>query len=203
MSSPYGTAYRTAVPRLWNETIDAHRHAVREAALDAAAALVAEHGPLSVTMSAIAERTGVGRATLYKYFPDVESILAAWHERQISAHLAQLIEVRDRTAPPDRLAAVLERYAHLSRHAHGEPGTDFAATLDQGHRRARHQLRDLLTELVRSGTETGDLRDDVPPDELATYCVHALTAASVGASDAAVRRLVQVTLSGLQPPNSP
>lgn len=191
------------MPRLWTATIDAHRHAVREAVLDAAAALVADHGPLAVTMSAIAERTGVGRATLYKYFPDVGSILLAWHDRQTSAHLAQLVEVRDRTVPADRLAAVLEHYAHLSRHAHGEPGTELAAALQPGHHRARHRLHDLLTDLVRSGADAGDLRADVPPDELATYCMHAMTAAGASASDAAVRRLVLVTLSGLRPPSGP
>ena len=39
-------------------------------------------------MSQIAEQTGIGRATLYKYFPDVEAILLAWHERQVTGHLA-------------------------------------------------------------------------------------------------------------------
>ena len=75
------------MPKLWNETIDAHRRAVRDATLNTTAALVAEHGLLSVTMSQIAEQTGIGRATLYKYFPDVEAILFAWHERQVSGHL--------------------------------------------------------------------------------------------------------------------
>ena len=32
------------VPKLWNETIEAHRRAVRDAILDTTAALVAEHG---------------------------------------------------------------------------------------------------------------------------------------------------------------
>lgn len=42
--------------------------------------LVAERGLRSVTMSEIAQRVGIGRATVYKYFSDVESILLAWHE---------------------------------------------------------------------------------------------------------------------------
>jgi len=75
------------MPKLWDETIEAHRRAVRDATLDTAAALVAERGLRAVTMSQIAEETGIGRATLYKYFPDVEAILVAWHERHISAHL--------------------------------------------------------------------------------------------------------------------
>ena len=32
------------MPKLWNETIDAHRRAVRDATLDATAALMAKHG---------------------------------------------------------------------------------------------------------------------------------------------------------------
>jgi AcrR family transcriptional regulator len=91
---------RGRVPRLWNDTIQAHRAAVRDAILDTTAALVSEHGLLSVTMSQIAEATGIGRATLYKYFPDVEAILVAWHERQVTAHLTQLAELRDQAGDP-------------------------------------------------------------------------------------------------------
>jgi AcrR family transcriptional regulator len=99
------------VPKLWTETIEAHRRAVRDATLDTTAALVAEHGLRSVTMSQIAEKTGIGRATLYKYFSDVGAILLAWHERQITSHLTQLAEVRDQSADAgERLAAVLEAY---------------------------------------------------------------------------------------------
>ncbi len=59
------------MPRIWSETIAAHRDAVRDATLDATAALVAEHGLTGVTMSQIAKESGIGRATLYKYFPDI------------------------------------------------------------------------------------------------------------------------------------
>jgi AcrR family transcriptional regulator len=88
---------------------------VRDAVLEAIAALVAEHGLLSVTMARIAEESGIGRATLYKYFPDVEAILTVWHERQVAAHLEQLVAVRDRAADPARrLEAVLEACAFIT-----------------------------------------------------------------------------------------
>ncbi|MER5317787.1 hypothetical protein [Streptosporangium roseum] len=32
-----------------------------------------------------------------RYFPDVEAIPLAWHERQITGHLAFLAELRDRS----------------------------------------------------------------------------------------------------------
>jgi len=188
------------MPKLWNETIDAHRRAVRDATLDAAAALVARQGLLSVTMSRIAEETGIGRATLYKYFPDVEAILTAWHERQVAGHVEHLIAVRDRAGnASERLEAVLEAYAFIS---HDHHGNELVARL---HRRehvahARQQLSGFIRNLLIEGAAAGDLRDDVAPDELAAYCLHALAAASSLPSKAAVRRLVAVTLAGLRPP---
>jgi AcrR family transcriptional regulator len=188
------------VPKLWSETIGEHRREVREAILDAAAALVAEHGLLAVTMSQIAEDTGIGRATLYKYFPDVEAVLAAWHERQVIGHLEQLAEIAHRSgAPGERLGAVLETYAVL---AHGIHGADVGAVLRQGahHAAAHGRLRDLVRGLLAEAAAAGEIRDDVSPDELAAYCLHALTAARSLPSKAAVRRLVAVTLAGLRAP---
>jgi AcrR family transcriptional regulator len=188
------------VPKLWTETIEGHRRAVRDATLNTAAALAAEHGPASVTMSQIAEETGIGRATLYKYFPDVEAILAAWHERQITRHLQQLAEIRDQAGGAGgRLEAVLEAYALIQHEHHG---TELAALLHRGEHvaRAQQQLHAFISDLLAEGAKTGDLRDDVAPGELASYCLHALTAASGMPSTAAVRRLVTVTMAALRPP---
>jgi AcrR family transcriptional regulator len=188
------------MPKLWTETIAAHRHAVHDAALDAAAAMVAERGLVSVTMSGIAEQTGIGRATLYKYFPDVQAILVAWHERQVARHLEALTRVRDQAGDAgQRLHAVLEAFALISHERHG---SELAALLHRGDHvaRAHHQLAALIGDLLIEGARTGELRDDVAPEELASYCLHALTAASSLPSKAAVRRLVSVTLAGLRPP---
>ena len=191
------------MPKLWTETIEAHRREVHDAILDTTAALVAEHGLRSVTMSQIAEQVGIGRATLYKYFPDVGAILATWHERQLTGHLAQLTEAAARAEGPyQRLEAVLETYAliqHEFREAHR---SELAAHLHQaGHvTRAQQHLRHLVRDLVTDAAAAGQIRGDVAADELATFCLHALAAATSLPSKAAVRRLVQVTLAGLRPP---
>ena len=191
------------MPRLWEETIEAHRREVRDAILNAAAALAAEYGPMSVTMSRVAAEAGVGRATLYKYFPDVESILMAWHERRVVGHLEHLAAVRDRASEDgggicERLEAVLEAYALIQRE---HPGGELAALVHRGEHvaRAQERLNGMIRDLLSEGARTGDLRDDVAPEELAGYCLHALGAAGVVASGAAVRRLVGVTLDGLRP----
>jgi AcrR family transcriptional regulator len=191
--------YAQVVPKLWNETIEAHREAVRDATLDATADLVAEHGLTGVKMSQIAAKTGIGRATLYKYFPDVEAILRAWHERQIAGHVEQLTALSHQEGEPrDRLAAVLESFAFTRHERHGH---ELAALLHRGEHMAHAQqhLVQLIEDLLAEAAVAGHVRDDVPPAELATYCLHALSAAGSLPSKAAVRRLVAVALAGLEP----
>jgi AcrR family transcriptional regulator len=190
------------MPKLWTETIEAHRREVRDAILDTTATLVGQHGLRSVTMSQIAGETGIGRATLYKYFPDVEAILHAWHHRQITGHLDYLAEVRDEAGDSaERLQAVLEAYALISRQSRGHSDTELAAFLhrDEQLLRARYQLHRMIRDLLRDAAQSGSVRVDVAPDELTSYCLHALGAASRLPSRAAVRRLVSVILAGLRP----
>lgn len=189
------------MPKLWNETIEAHRRAVRDAILNSTAELVAEHGVRSVTMSQIAEQAGIGRATLYKYFPDVEAILLAWHDHQITEHLGLLSKVRDQTdGAAAQLEAVLRAFAHVTRESSGHHGSELAVFLHRDERvvRAQQQLHAMVRDLLAEGVESGDFRGDVTPDELATYCLHSLTAAAALPSEAAADRLVTVTLSGLR-----
>ncbi|HEY0698695.1 MAG TPA: TetR/AcrR family transcriptional regulator [Micromonospora sp.] len=188
------------MPKLWTETIDAHRAAVRDAALDALAALVAEHGLVALTMSQIAERAGIGRATLYKYVPDAQAVLTAWHERQLAGHLDQLTAAADPATPAvARLRAVLATYAQIHHHSTRHHGGELAALLHRSDHvdRARQQLRDFVQNLIAESARDGDIRADVAADELASYCLHALTAAGSAPNPDALDRLVTVTLAGL------
>jgi len=194
------------VPRLWTETIEGHRREVRQAILDTTGALVSEQGLLSVTMSQIAEKAGIGRATLYKYFPDVEAILLAWHERQITSHLEELAGLADQAGgAAARLEAVLEAYALITRQAHGGHHGDLGAFLHGEERLApaQQRLTTMLSGLIAAAATAGDVRDDISPPELASYCLHAIAGARALPSKAAVHRLVTVTLAGLRPTCDP
>jgi AcrR family transcriptional regulator len=189
------------MPRLWESTIDAHRQAVRDAILDRTAELVTMHGLARVSMSQIAESAGIGRATLYKYFPDLESILTAWHQRQVAAHLQQLAGAHtDAREPLGRLTAVLEAFAFMQqRHETSE----LAAVLHRGQHvsEAEHDLRGFIRSLLSQGQSAAIVRDDVPAEELAAYCVHALTAARELSTESAVRRLVAITMAAIVLPS--
>lgn len=189
------------MPKLWTETIETHRRTVREAILHTTAALVGEHGPRSVTMSQIAGEAGIGRATLYKYFPDVEAILLAWHDRQVSGHLDHLAQVRDQAGDAgDRLEAVLAAYALIRHQSRARRHTELGAFLhrDEHLAAARGKLHAMIDGLLVEAARDGHIRSDVAADELASYCLRALEAATDLPSEAAVRRLVMVTLAGLR-----
>ena len=195
--------YSSRVPKLWSATIEEHRRTVHDAIVDSTWALVKERGLLAVTMSQIADRSGIGRATLYKYFPDVEAILVAGHRRHVTNHLRELTRLRDGGGSPgERLEAVLRAYAFLAYHRERHSTPELGALLHRGEdvTHAELQLVDLFRGLMVEATAARQLRDDVASEELAIYCLHALGAASSLTSDAAVQRLVDVTIAGVRPP---
>jgi len=152
-------------------------------------------------MSAIATQTGIGRATLYKYFPDVDAILVAWHERHIAHHLAHLQEIAHRPADPAaRLRAVLEALAQMSAH---EQSPLSAGLHSGGHvAHAEAHLRGFLGMLIADAARAGAVRTDAPADELAAYCLAALGATQALSSKAAIGRLVDLVWAGLTPTKS-
>lgn len=188
------------MPKLWSATIETHRREVRDAVLDTTVRLVADHGIRSVTMSRIAEEAGIGRATLYKYFPDVETILVAWHDQQVSDHLGHLASLGDHAGTArERLEAVLQAFALMT---YERPiGTELSALVHRSEHvvQSQQHLTHLVLGLLVDGVESGDVRDDVAPHELASYCLHAASAASGLPSEDAVGRLVKVILAGLRP----
>ncbi|HEV8670325.1 MAG TPA: TetR/AcrR family transcriptional regulator [Candidatus Limnocylindria bacterium] len=220
------------MPKLWTDTIDTHRREVHDAIVETTAALVGKHGLPAVTMARIAEETGIGRATLYKYFSDVEAILVAWHERHVQHHLRSLTDARDRAADPgERLEAVLETYATITHdrarahragethgahagttaparehhgalsHSHERHSGEIAALVHRSEHVARVEARliEFVSDVLKVAAKAGKVRRDVPPHELARFCLDALGAARRLPSRPAVRRLVAVTLAGLRP----
>jgi len=194
--------YIGTVPKLWSETVEAHRHQVRHAIMDTTADLVAETGLRSVTMSEIAEKTGIGRATLYKYFPDVEAILFAWHQRHVHAHLQHLTEVRDQVKDPgERLEKVLDAFALHAYESRAHRESELARLVHRGEHvaAAQEHLTDFIERLLADAARAGHIRNDMAPSELADYSIYALTAAHTMPTKAAVHRLVAITLDALRP----
>ncbi|MEW9531600.1 TetR/AcrR family transcriptional regulator [Microbispora sp. NPDC049125] len=137
-------------PRV-RERADAARNRAR--VLEAAGRLFATRDARQVTMEDIARAAGVGRATLYRRYPDPASIATALldeHERRIQERILRgAPPLGPGASPADRLAAfyaamidLLERHLHLALGA--ETGGDRFGTGAYGFWRAH--VRVLLTQ---------------------------------------------------------
>ena len=134
---------------------------VRETILEAAAEELAEHPETS--MSDLAEAAGVGRATLYRYFPTRESLLAALMVAAQEEAVRGLREAQLETvAFPEGLARAARALAAV--------GSRFVV-LAREHPIAKAPPEDSelvahLSVLLGRGRAEGRLRDDVPLDWL-------------------------------------
>ncbi|MCP2320292.1 transcriptional regulator, TetR family [Nocardia amikacinitolerans] len=104
-----------------SERADAARN--RAKVLTAAAKLFASRDPRAVTMDDIAKAAGVGRGTLYRRYPDTNSIAVALldaHERALQERLLHgEPPLGPGASPADRLAAFYEAMVELlDDHAH-------------------------------------------------------------------------------------
>jgi AcrR family transcriptional regulator len=87
----------------------AQEEATRQRIIDAAIGLHGTVGPARTTISAIAERAGVRRATVYRHFPDERTLFlgcsGAWRDRNPVPDPAAWAAIED---PAARLAAALD-----------------------------------------------------------------------------------------------
>ncbi|MEV8532009.1 helix-turn-helix domain-containing protein [Streptomyces sp. NPDC051211] len=157
------------LPRPRTRRIDAVRN--REQILAAADQLFAERDPRTVTMDQIAKAAGVGRATLYRRFPDPRAVAAALldeHERLLQERLTYGPPPLGPGAPAaERLAAfytaaveLLERHLPLALGA----GTGPARYTGDAYGDWRRHVRALLAE---AGVEDPDAWADIALSPLA------------------------------------
>ncbi|MFH8251530.1 TetR/AcrR family transcriptional regulator [Microbacterium sp. B2969] len=183
------------MPKLWSDTIADHRSAVLDAILDATAEVVHRNGVTGLTMTALAEKSGVGRATLYRYVPDVAAALVAWQQREISRHLQRLHAISSQSSDEVRLENVLVAYARIRSHRHGDDGSlHGTGQLAMAENEVRELLRDIIADDVRDGRA----RADLSPEELAAYAVGSVSAAGSISTPSAAPRLAALVLESIR-----
>ncbi|GAA1987385.1 TetR/AcrR family transcriptional regulator [Kitasatospora viridis] len=134
--------------------------------LDRAAALLAEPGT-AAGMTDIARAAGVGRATLYRYYPSRQALLDALADAAVD-DLGDRLEAAGLAHLPvrDAIARVC--------HAFVTTGAKYIALRHTGHKPADPTATDRrigtpLRALVRRGITDGTLRGDQEPDITLTF----------------------------------
>lgn len=145
------------------------RASLRAAALE----LAGERDPATLTLSAVATRAGINRATVYLHYPDLDALFADAMEEAVAtvARAAQLcpLDAPPGTAPPP----LVELFEHVRVHATlytrmlGPQGSArFAARL-------REALGEALLERFRAGARPASV-NEVPLAVHAAYLAGAL-----------------------------
>jgi len=99
-------------PSDWTTLLDAHRAAQRAQILEAALGLLRDRGMAKLTMSALAAKAGIARATLYHYFPDIDAVLSAWVAEEVERSVTAMVDQARAIADPlDRLAYLVRTQA--------------------------------------------------------------------------------------------
>jgi AcrR family transcriptional regulator len=137
----------------------------RRQILDAAKEAFAERG-LEVPLDEIAERAGVGIATLYRRFPSREELVAA----AFADKLAEYADAAERASrSPDPWTGFRGFIEHMCALQAADRGfTDLITlSLSCGEAQAqRDRAGDAFAGLVRRAQDTGVLRDDFVPEDL-------------------------------------
>ena len=170
-----------------------HAH---EQVLDAALRLFADRGIDSTSMDAIAEASGVSKATIYKHWPDKDAlcleVMARVHhldeEPPISGDVrADLVSVLSRWSPEHRTEMQTRLLPHLIAYSVRNPafGTAWKS-------RAMEPPRTHLIKLLKRSVEQGDLPADLDYDLAISLLIGPM-----------IYRHVLSSMSGKMPENMP
>jgi AcrR family transcriptional regulator len=148
----------------------------RAAALAAATGLLAEGGPAKVTHAAVAQRAGVGRATVYRHWPDQQSLLLD----ALANDIRPLLAFTTDTPVREQLIAQMEQLADRL----NQPGAMSVmvtiierAERDEDVRRLREEMYgrvdEHFAEALAAAVERGELRRGVEEQarDLASHAV--------------------------------
>lgn len=158
----------------WQEQLADARIGLRHAIQDAAVRLVAELGMPNVSMSAVAEKAGVSRQTLYNHYPDLESIVLDAARSEIQVASGMITDVVEST--PDA-ATALDIYVRgtLSSPTHNETVISGAGMSPGGESAIFEMLEPVhqnLRDILRRGVEDGSFREDVVPEDVSEVMFH-------------------------------
>ncbi|WP_225782704.1 TetR/AcrR family transcriptional regulator [Xenophilus sp. Marseille-Q4582] len=129
----------------------------RTALLDAAAAVFSEHG-VNAPLELVIERAGVGRATLYRNFPDRGALMQALMGR----NLDRIEQEAQRLAGHEE--GLFELLVYMAqRIADSAPITDYWRAIDREHplvREAQARLGRMVRPLIERAVHAGRCRAD-------------------------------------------
>jgi AcrR family transcriptional regulator len=170
----------------------------RELVLEAAKAVFSAGGA-EASLEAVARTAGVGIGTLYRHFPTREALFEAVYRREVD-HLADLAEQLKREPPVDALRHWVRSNVKFVATKRGMSAA-LALAADKNSELFSYSF-DRLTRavggLLERAVATGEIRDDIGPEDLLRALVGMCYLHDQPGWQASVLRLVDVFVDGLR-----
>lgn len=169
-----------------------------DALLQAAKEVFATSG-VDAPVREIAARAGLGIGTVYRHFPHRSDLIAAVFRREIDACADAASELAAANEPFEALALWMRRFAAFFATKRGLAGAlhsgeaafqALPAHFDQ-------RLRPALQALLTAAAEAGQVRSDVPADELLAAVARLCSASGSDKAEQA-ERMVALLIDGLR-----
>jgi len=183
----------------------------RDAVLDAARSLIADHGYAGWSMRELANKSGLAKATIYHHFADKQDIYMSVLEREIALINERTAEAANSPGNAiDRLRAVIRTFYDLQAERHV---VFMSAIREMSHnetqlcnllRRYRNDLLAPIGQLLDSGVRENLFRP--VNDEMAlvtifgimhSFVTHRLLIGDVKTADELVEHTLQMLLNGI------
>ena len=177
---------------------DAERN--RAAIVAAARDVFAEQG-LEAPLEDIAERAGVGIATLYRRFPAREQLVAAALVQKVAEYAQAAEHALEAADPWEGFVGFVRRTCELQADDRGlSELLSMALPADQHVEQLRKAAGDQVAELVRRAKDHGRLRDDFVGEDLLMLMIANAAVAAVTRQEApeAWRRFVELVIDAFE-----
>ena len=178
---------------------DAQRNLER--ILEAARAVFAEEG-LEASVADVAERAGVGTATIFRRFPVKDDLVAAMLEQELVAVVARARAAAEADDPAaafaDFFSSAVEAFVGDRCFCEASGGELFERPRIQ---ELVGEATDAVQQLLRRAQEAGAIRRDVVAEDVG-FLLNAVGHAGLGlerSAPGAWRRYVEIVLAGLTP----
>ncbi|GAA4663251.1 helix-turn-helix domain-containing protein [Amycolatopsis dongchuanensis] len=172
----------------------------RQQLLDVATRMFASAGS-EPSMRAIAQEAGVGIATLYRHFPTREALVDAVYQDQVSRLTTGARELLARLDPPAALRRWMDLFGDWIATKNGMLDT-MLAMIESGelaHAHTRTELLAAIDGILDAGRASGQLRGDIPAEDIAAALIGIFTAAGAPEHQAMAARLLDLLMDGLRP----
>ncbi|GAA4613143.1 TetR/AcrR family transcriptional regulator [Saccharopolyspora hordei] len=172
----------------------------REKVLQAARAAFASATD-TVSLEGIARDAGVGIGTLYRHFPTREALVEAVYAAELDDVTGSATALLEELPPDEALRAWMRRYAAFVATKRG-----MAETLRAGWASGqiatpgtRERITTAIGTILARGVESGSLRADVEPIDIAVMLLGICLSAAVDEDEEQTERLLDLVMDALRP----